>query len=40
MQTSHAFEYSWLLDLAQAEKDVVQQGRDIPNVHALSNFGF
>lgn len=40
MQTSRAFEYSWLLDLAPAEKDVVQQGRDIPNIQALSNFGF
>lgn len=39
-QTSHAFEYSRLLDLAPAQKDVVQQGQGIPKVQDLFNSAF
>lgn len=40
MQAFCAFEYSWLLDLAPVQKDVVQQGQGTPKVQGLSNFGF
>lgn len=40
MQASCVFEHSWLLGLAPAQKDVVQQSHGIPKVQGLSNFGF